>query len=209
MDAGYPTAKNAADALGIRYSTYAGHENGSRDFGPDEAVVYARKFKVSDVWLLTGRDERMLTQVNPPLAQVHVIGTIRAGLWQDIDAGDAGLYEVVPAAPGVLPEWQYAFVVEGNSLNKIAQSGDFLICMDAIKSRYSEKDGDLVVIERSRFGGQMVERTAKRLRKSVSGYELWPESTDPAFQTPIILKGKENGDEVRIVAKVLYVMRKV
>lgn len=208
-DAGYRTAKDAADALGVRYSTYAGHENGSRDFSADEASDYARKFKVAVDWLLYGRTKNVLTSVTTPIASINVIGTIRAGLWQDVDAGDSGVYEVVPAAPNAPPEWQYAFIVEGNSLNKIAQPGDILICLDAIKARYDMKDGDLVVVERSRFSGQMIERTAKRIRRAAGGvFELWPESTDPAFQSPIIIKGEEDGDEVRIVAKVLWIMRK-
>lgn len=209
IDAGYSSAAEAARALTVRYPTYASHENGNRDFGPDDAIVYARKFKVSDAWLLTGREEKMLTYVNTPIASVNVIGTIRAGSFQDVDAGDNGVFEVVPAAPDAPPEWQYAFTVDGTSLNKIANPGDILVCLDAIKSRYDMKDGDLVVVERSRFGGQMVERTAKRIRRTAGGiYELWPESHDPAFQEPIVLKDINDGDEVRVVAKVLWIMKK-
>lgn len=207
-DAGYRTAADAARALGVPYPTYASHENGSRKFEADEAANYAKKFKVEVNWLLLGGTARVLTKVSSPLATINVIGTIRAGLWQDADAGDAGLYQVVPAAPDEPPEWQYAFTVEGTSLNKIALPGDILICLDAIQARYEMKDNDLVVVERSRYSGQMIERTAKRIRRVINGYELWPESTDPAFQTPIHLKGEQDGDEVRIVAKVLWVLHK-
>jgi SOS-response transcriptional repressor LexA len=208
QDAGFRYAADAARALGIPYPTYAGHENGSRKFEADEASVYARKFKVSVEWLLTGKAGNVLTNVTAPLATINVIGTIRAGLWQDVDVGDSGVYDTAPAAPNVPPEWQYAFRVEGTSLNKIANPGDILICLDAIKSRYDMQDGDLVVVERSRYSGQMVERTAKRIRRSAAGFELWPGSTDPAFQTPIVIDGKENGDEVSVIAKVLWILRK-
>ena len=53
-EAGYETAREAAEALGIREPTYMGHENGFRGFKAS-AEVYARKFKVNLEWLLTGR----------------------------------------------------------------------------------------------------------------------------------------------------------
>jgi hypothetical protein len=52
--AGYRTMRLAADALGLHYPTYAGHENGWREF-PHEAARYAFLFKVNLVWLMTGR----------------------------------------------------------------------------------------------------------------------------------------------------------
>jgi phage repressor protein C with HTH and peptisase S24 domain len=208
IDAGYRSARDASESLGIKYSTYAGHENGSRAYGADEAAIYARKFKVSSEWLLYGRSGTVTTVPISPLATIPVIGIVRAGLWQDADAGDAGLYQVVPAAADAPAEWQFALAVEGTSLNRIALPGDILICMDIVKARYEFADGDLVIVERSRFAGQMVERTAKRIKRVVEGFELWPESDDPAFQSPIRLNGVEDGAEVRIIAKVLWVMRR-
>lgn len=55
--AGFTTAAEAADALGISKFTYAQHENGIRGFKRDRADQYARKFKVSVEWLLYGRGE--------------------------------------------------------------------------------------------------------------------------------------------------------
>lgn len=56
--AGYVSAAKAAEALGIRASTYRSHENGQNDFGAEDAVRYGRKFKVSPGWLLTADGER-------------------------------------------------------------------------------------------------------------------------------------------------------
>lgn len=52
--AGFATAKAASDAFGWKFSTYAGHENGSRQ--PDVGTItrYARAFRVNPAWLLTG-----------------------------------------------------------------------------------------------------------------------------------------------------------
>jgi DNA-binding XRE family transcriptional regulator len=54
--AGYETASEAADALGLPRPTYLAHENGSRGFKA-ETERYSRFFKVNLEWLLIGRGE--------------------------------------------------------------------------------------------------------------------------------------------------------
>lgn len=53
--AGFTSALEAADAMGIKYPTYAGHENGTTGLRLEVAERYAKKFKVSLDWLATGR----------------------------------------------------------------------------------------------------------------------------------------------------------
>lgn len=53
--AGFDTVSDAVAALGVKYSTYAAHENGTDGFKFEAAIQYARKFKVSLDWLLTGK----------------------------------------------------------------------------------------------------------------------------------------------------------
>lgn len=60
--AGYDSATDAANAMGVPVPTYAAHENGSRDFmrgrgGPIPGQRYAQFFKVNYDWLMTGRGE--------------------------------------------------------------------------------------------------------------------------------------------------------
>ena len=56
----YKSARAAAASLGIPAATYGAHERaelpGGRDYGPDEATQYGRRFGVSPEWLLTGSD---------------------------------------------------------------------------------------------------------------------------------------------------------
>ena len=54
--AGFPSAKAAATRHGWVYDTYAQHENGARGL-TRAAKKYARAFKVSEGWLLTGDGE--------------------------------------------------------------------------------------------------------------------------------------------------------
>lgn len=53
----FPSAAAAAMAMGIPVGTYAGHENGHRGFPKDRAPTYAKKFKVSEEWLLYGKGD--------------------------------------------------------------------------------------------------------------------------------------------------------
>jgi hypothetical protein len=65
-------------------STYGAHERtespGGRDYGPDEAKKYGRRFKVAPEWLLTGREPVSTgADAPPPSPQVPLIGYVGAG----------------------------------------------------------------------------------------------------------------------------------
>lgn len=64
--AGYATATDAAEALGISRSTYIGHENGHRGFPAKKAPLYARRFKVDEQWLLFGKGEGPTGKIESP-----------------------------------------------------------------------------------------------------------------------------------------------
>lgn len=53
--AGFSNATEAAEALGVPYPTYAGHENGSSGFRAPTGELYSRRFKVSFEWLMRGK----------------------------------------------------------------------------------------------------------------------------------------------------------
>jgi len=50
----FENATDAARALGVKYPTYAGHENGSSGFRAPTGALYARRFKVRFEWLMNG-----------------------------------------------------------------------------------------------------------------------------------------------------------
>lgn len=155
-------------------------------------------------------DESTVRPVSARVAGVAVIGRVAANTWFTADdlEQDGDDVESVPSVSGYPVEWQFGMIVEGNCLNKIANDGDRLVCLDLIKSQIDVSDGDLVIVERLRYGGQMRQRTAKRVRRTRDGYELWPESTDPAHQEPIKIGDAPDGDEIRIWAKVLWILRR-
>lgn len=162
---------------------------------------------------LMGRDDpdSTLRTVSAKVEGVPVLGRVAANTWytaDDLIDETSDDIERVPSVSGYPLEWQFGLIVDGNCLNKIAADGDRLVCLDLIKSHVEISEGDLVVVERLRFGGQMRQRTAKRVKRTTVGFELWPESTDPNHQDPIRLDGAPDGDEIRIWGKVLWVLRR-
>jgi hypothetical protein len=73
--AGYRTASAAAEAMGIRTSTYINHENGTRGVSR-YADRYARFFRVNLDWLLTGRGDM---KTKAPQSTLHINGYVTAG----------------------------------------------------------------------------------------------------------------------------------
>lgn len=186
-------------------------EDGERKLTKDWAERIAPHLDTSaEALLFPNSQAQELSRVASPIGAIAVTGKVAANAWLSVEDMDFGYddIEYVPSASGYPIELQFALKVEGNCLNKIAGHGDRLICLDMVKTGIAAEDGDLVIVEKSRFEGQMIERTAKRLRRTADGYELWPESTDPAHQEPIKLDRPDNGDHVRIIGKVLWIMRK-
>lgn len=120
--AGYRSAAKAAEAMGMAYPTYAGHENGSRGLRKN-IERYAQFFRVSVDWLLTGRGEGPKRNGNgsrptlgrplPPPGHVRLMGRVGAGQVFTPLGDDDG--EFVEAPEGVPPTTE-AVEVDGDSM---------------------------------------------------------------------------------------------
>ena len=85
----FRSARAAALAMETPTSTYGAHERaeqpGGRDYGPDEASRYARRFGVTPEWLLTGVGSEFDTTFAPeafeasPKPSIPVVGYVGAG----------------------------------------------------------------------------------------------------------------------------------
>jgi transcriptional regulator with XRE-family HTH domain len=124
--AGYESAREAAATLGLSYSTYAGHENGSRGPKREQLMQYARKFKVSTDWLLTGRGQ---APVEP--REVPVLGFVGAGAAANYFAEGQGPFETVPAPEDSTPD-TVAVEIRGDSLGAVFNQ--WLVFYDEVRS---------------------------------------------------------------------------
>lgn len=141
--------------------------------------------------------------------KIPILGEVAAGTWLEVDqiASSEEPKSWLPFLPDPsLPlQHTYALIVRGTSLNRIAPEGSMLICVD-LASGSEVQEGNLVIVERSR-SGDLLEVTAKRVRRKPDCYELWPESNDPKWQQPIVLNGHDDHDEISV--KIRSIVRKV
>lgn len=114
--AGYDSAREAAEALGIPTPTYHGHENGGRKFA-DMAEKYARKFRVPVAWLMYGAGPAPDNAPPPepePLPEIY--SDMVAIREVDVRAGAGG--------GGVVAE-AYGFLEDGNGSDPIKGKWSF------------------------------------------------------------------------------------
>jgi len=116
----YASAADAAEAMNIPAPTYAAHENGSRGLGRS-AVRYAKFFRVSVDWLLTGRGSMRGNRVTIP-----VWGRVGAGatVEMDHDAEEIAKGDVI-TMPG--PGEIGALVVQGDSQYPRFRDGEIVL----------------------------------------------------------------------------------
>lgn len=123
----FPSARKAADALGMSSSTYQSHEDGSRKgtgLKADEAKRYAQRFRVSYLWLLTGKgDPHGGPSGEEPM--VKVSGNVGAGA-AIIPLGHGEEWYCQVDNPTDLSEKYEIFEVYGNSMLPIYGPGDLL-----------------------------------------------------------------------------------
>lgn len=164
---------------------------------------------LSRLEILRTDDMNGLRETKSLVTAVKVIGKVAAHWWSSVEDMDFSYddQEEIPSVGGYPIDWQFGLIVDGNCLNKVAQHGDRLVCLDIVKSGADILPNDLAIVQLTQHNGQEVMRTAKRVRKTAAGYELWPESTDPSHQEPLILNGDENA-EIQIIGKVLWIMKK-
>ncbi|UHC20430.1 hypothetical protein LRS73_35235 (plasmid) [Methylobacterium currus] len=148
-------------------------------------------------------------QFTTRLGLLPIAGEVAAGHWLEIDTMvDAPSFTGQSLAPD--PRWpakaQFALVVRGTSINRVAPDGALLHCVDPRQTREEPRSGDLVIVERKRHSGQDLERTAKRYRPTDTGHELWPDSTD-ARHKPIVVDNSEEPEEGTSIEVIGLVIR--
>lgn len=194
--AGYATAKQAAEAMGIPAPTYIQHESGVRGVPATRAERYARFFRTTPEFLLYGRGDTPERGETPfglrrVTRQVAVLGDVQAGAWREID-DEPETPEMIPVyLAGFEGAQLFALRVRGTSMDRHYPDGTMVIVCPA--AEIGVREGDHVVVRRRR--GSLVETTLKEVVKEKGGVALWPRSSDPAFQDPIRVETVRDADE--------------
>lgn len=121
--AGFKSAAAAARKLGMAGSTYSSHENGQTPPPPEDVRRYARLFKVSPGWILTGQGPMDAHNLVPLMGRIGAGGDIDPDYEQ---VPEGGLNEIeLPISVGVDA---VAFEVNGASMKPRYDHGALVIC---------------------------------------------------------------------------------
>lgn len=187
----YPSAKAAAEAMGMPVPTYIQHENGSRGYPAARAERYGKFFRVAPEWLLYGRqkDTADITVLGPSL---FVKAEVAAGVWREAWELDPDEWAVFTGRADISAPLQERFGlrVVGDSMNEIYPPGSILECV-AYKGDDPIQNGRRVVVQRWRLDAT-VETTVKEIGTADDG-TIWlrPRSTNPSF---LPFRADEPGD---------------
>ncbi|MDK4713014.1 S24 family peptidase [Rhizobium sp. CNPSo 4039] len=209
---GFATAKEAAVFFSWNYDTYAQHENGTRGLSR-AAETYAKAFRVSAAWLLTGEGRGPGAENDAPagLRRIKVAAHIQAGYWAETwEWEEDAQYPVyIPDDPEYRPYRLYGAETRGPSMNKRYPEKTVLVFTDIQETQEQPIAGKRYIVERRRASGE-AEHTVKLLHVDEEGkYWLLPESDDPRFQAAISIDdGIDDGDTVVIVGRVCYAVSK-
>lgn len=138
----------------------------------------------------------ILEQLPPTSPGMPVLGNVQAGHWQEVDVDYEPVKRTLPVGndPRYQSFPQYALHVVGDSMNKVFPDGQYIVCVPWNKLGRELKHDDLVIVERRKPG--LTEATVKRVKITRGRAQLVPESTNPRWQTPIVLNGSEDEDVV-------------
>lgn len=120
--AGYADATAAARAFGWNENSYRSHENGQRGLRRDSAEKYARAFRVSPAWLLTGEGIMLRKNVMPVWGHV--------GLGEEVtlvDGQDDAPLEQIELPFGFALENCGALIAKGDSQYPRVKNGEVVI----------------------------------------------------------------------------------
>lgn len=150
----------------------------------------------------------------PSAELLPIVDAVQAGAWLLMDETS----QVAPAVSNLAPDprfphaRQWVSTVQGDSMNMLnIVDGDWVHCVEAADIGYYPRSGDIVRVERLRFGGQERETTLKQVEVTADAILLWPRSSNPRWKSALELKaGLADSEEieVRIRALVLATIRR-
>ena len=101
---------------------------------------------------------------------------------------------------------QWLSEIFGDSVDRLGIfDGDLVHCVDFEGAGVALQSGQIVEIERLRFGGQERELSIKQVELTPQGPLLWPRSSNPRWQTPLSMTSDAGNDEVLVRLRGLVV----
>ena len=175
QNAGFENATDAARAFGWNENTYRSHENGERGLRAAIAERYAKAFRTTAAWLLTGDGRVEAKNI------VRLVGRIGAGAVIDADFEQEppeGFAEI--EIPYPVPSGAVAFEIVGDSMWPRYDPGDVVICWKVAQTR-SEADGWEAAVRLT--DGRRYLKTIRRVSKE--RFDLMSHNASPIIDVQI------------------------
>lgn len=101
---------------------------------------------------------------------------------------------------------QWLSEVVGDSVDQLGiANGDLIHCVDFAEAGLGLRSGQIVEVERLRFGGSERELSVKQVELTPDGPLLWPRSSNPRWQAPLSLIEGAKDDEIEVRIRGLVV----
>ena len=143
--AGFASVQDAVDRFGWTYSTYGGHENGSRGIRAQAAKSYARAFGVDESWIMFGTgqgpDGKSLTASDTPL-RFHGHGFAESEVAALTPGHRIGKVQAGQIAQILSPDTTPSYFVTSYDRPDLNISSDDVLILDP---RPEPKLGDIVI----------------------------------------------------------------
>lgn len=98
----FKTASAAAESLGVNRATYYGHERGEDGFSMEQAIQYARRYRVSLDWLMRGKGQGPTEGQNMFVEQDDNVVAIGSGRQPRPNASFPPIYQRFPGDVSVM-----------------------------------------------------------------------------------------------------------
>ncbi|KZK82997.1 Helix-turn-helix domain protein [Pseudovibrio sp. Ad13] len=199
--AGFASAADAADALGIKTPTYTHHENGTRKPKAEAIERYARFFGVSLTWLMFGKD---LAPTEPeqarPTAKQHKIASLltpfTVPVYGSISGRDEDYLEATGealdqiGAPGSLMgiEGAFALYMPGSSMEPRYHEGETLF----VNPKKLPRPGEYTAVLHEK-----------------QGIPVWQVGRYERVESGFRVLSRYNGSELRIPTDEIRAMHKI
>lgn len=216
----YSSARKAALRFGWAPSTYAAHENGQNEFGPEEAKKYGKAFKAPWDWILGGEfnadihvdSENVLVSERPTSGILEI--DVRAGMGAGgATEGREVVFQGNQADPVKEEAWHFparfmreevrapenrVIVIEtqGDSMAPTITSGDRVV----VDTGHTIPSPDGIYAIRDQFGSIVV----KRLQTMRQGGKIRIISDNKAHDAEDV-----GPDEIAIVGRVLWGLKRL
>lgn len=193
---GYKSARAAAAAMGLIYSTYSGHERYGK-IPRDDLVRYARFFGVSVDWLLYGKGgsapvrTTAITQLTVPFKQIPLYKLAELTVFKEIrdNATSSTSCEYI-AVPDDTPHTAFAVTITDKSMMQSTvpslEPGNIVVIDPASEGQ----PGELVFAVVGGFREGIVRRLGRIIKEGITYIVLTP--LNQSFETVTFVPDDEN-----------------